>query len=72
MLAVSREDELWSLADGRWLPVDPDSSGMRRFIDTLVRRTWPTTLGCGLWGPGALEGARYTPTPGGIPGAEAS
>jgi hypothetical protein len=40
-LAVSREDELWFLADGRWRPVDPDASGMRRFMRVLVLRAWP-------------------------------
>lgn len=61
-LAASRDGRLWSLASGSWQPVDLDASGMRRFVGTLVRRTWPTKDDPFNWGASLLEGVRYTPT----------
>lgn len=61
-LAVSREGELWSSASGAWQPVDLDASGMRRFVGTLVRQTWPVKGSQMTWGEGILDGVRYTPT----------
>jgi hypothetical protein len=61
-LAVSREGGLWSLASGSWTAVDPEASGLRRYVDEMTRRAWPPEVRRSPFAPeGWTDGLRVLP-----------
>lgn len=61
-LAVSREGGLWSRASGAWMPVDPDTSGRRKFMAELTRRAWPPEVRASPFVDRWTDGMRELPS----------